>query len=36
MSFNILAIDPSLSSTGYSIIDSDTREIIDICRYTTK
>ena len=36
MSFNILAIDPSLSSTGYSIIDSDTRKIIDICRYTTK
>lgn len=36
MSFNILAIDPSLSSTGYSIINSNTKEIIDICRYTTK
>ena len=36
MSFNILAIDPSLSSTGYSVINSDTREIIDIYRYITK
>ena len=36
MSFNILSIDPSLSSTGYSIIDSDTREIIECTRYTTK
>lgn len=36
MSFNILAIDPSLSSTGYSIIKSDTREIIECARYITK
>lgn len=36
MSFNILSIDPSLSSTGYSIIDSDTREIIECTRYITK
>ena len=36
MSFNILSIDPSLSSTGYSVIKSDTREIIEISRYITK
>ncbi len=36
MSFNILAIDPSLSSTGYSVINSDTKEIIEIRRYITK
>lgn len=32
----ILSIDPSLSSTGYSIIDADTREIIECSRYITK
>jgi len=32
----ILSIDPSLSSTGYSIIDANTREIIECCRYITK
>ena len=32
----ILSIDPSLSSTGYSIINADTREIIECCRYITK
>lgn len=36
MSFNILSIDPSLSSTGYSIIKSDTREILLCSRYITK
>lgn len=36
MSFNILSIDPSLSSTGYSIINSETKEIILTSRYTTK
>ena len=33
--FNILSIDPSLSSTGYSIISSR-KEIILSSRYTTK
>lgn len=36
MSYKILAIDPSLSSTGYSVIDSETREIYDEGRYITK
>ena len=36
MNFNILSIDPSLSSTGYSIIKSNTREIIECSRYITK
>ena len=36
MSYKLLSIDPSLSSTGYSVIDSDTREIYDEGRYTTK
>ena len=35
MNFNILSIDPSLSSTGYSVINSNTREIIMVSRYTT-
>lgn len=36
MSYYILSIDPSLSSTGYSVIDSNTREIIECSRYITK
>jgi crossover junction endodeoxyribonuclease RuvC len=36
MSLSILSIDPSLSSTGYCIIEKDTRKIIKIGRYTTK
>lgn len=36
MIFNILSIDPSLSSTGYSIINANTRQIIRIGRYQTK
>lgn len=31
----ILGIDPSLSSTGYAIIDSDTKELIKKGRYCT-
>ena len=36
MTYSILSIDPSLSSTGYSVIEATTREIIKISRYTTK
>ena len=32
---NILALDPSLSSTGYAIINSDTKEIIRKGRFVT-
>lgn len=32
----VLAIDPSLSSTGYSVITKDTREIITCSRFCTK
>lgn len=32
----LLSIDPSLSSTGYSVIDVSTREILLCSRYTTK
>ena len=35
---NILGIDPSLSSTGYAIVDSDTKELIKkgrICTFKT-
>lgn len=36
MSYYILSIDPSLSSTGYSIINADTREVLFSSRYITK
>lgn len=36
MSYYILSIDPSLSSTGYSVINAETRQILLSSRYVTK
>lgn len=32
----VLSIDPSLSSTGYSVIDLNTKEVVLFSRYVTK